>query len=203
MKSYGKLIFKKKYMRTEFKNAKDMFLHFGGSKYFMARQEQLEKYEKYNISEETEKEWIKEHVEDLYSQLDIKKNQTILTLFNFIKRHNYIICIDKIILFMKSQIDEVPNQYYMSLYARYIFNLVERLSIRNNKKQNKFALDTRINCIHTAILFNNKAKKMRLDENFQIPNFSQIGEGLTQQQYVLRKITSLNREIILARILEV
>jgi len=190
-------------MRIKFKDAKDMFLHFGGSKYFMARQDLLEKYQQYNISEETEKKWLKEYVEDLYNQLDIKKNQTVISLLNVIRRYNYIGYIDKILFFMKSHVDNISNQYYMSLYAQYIFNLVIELSIMNRNKKLEFPLNLRVSCINTAALFNNRAKKMKLVEGFQISNFAQFADGLTQQQYVLRKIKSLNAQINLARILEV
>jgi hypothetical protein len=60
----------------------------------------------------------------------------------------------------------------------------------------------RIRCITTSKFYNDRAKQMQLDETFHIPDFSTLSDGLTQQQYVSRKITMLDKEIGVARILE-
>ncbi len=47
-------------MNNKLNEPKDIFSHFGGSKYFMAREDMLNRYNEFNISKETESKWLKE-----------------------------------------------------------------------------------------------------------------------------------------------
>jgi hypothetical protein len=183
--------------------AKKIFDDFHGRKYHMMHDGVIDEYLSYNISDRMEKEWLKELMENLFKKLDIHNEQTISVFSDVIWAHSSFENIDKLLSFFESNIDNVANQYDMLLYGETIFHLVKDLSFLDKTKQKKggFSRRKKIRCINLAKLFNGKAEKMHLDENFQIPHFYSE-DGLTQQQYVMRRIVSLNEYIKIAMILE-
>jgi hypothetical protein len=63
-------------MQDEKRNkAKEIFLHYGGSYFHMAREEVLNDYLKYSISKRQELEWIKEYQQELIA--DIEKENVV------------------------------------------------------------------------------------------------------------------------------
>ena len=58
-------------MKTEFDKAKDMYFKYGGKKFHMLRNDVLEEYEAYKISESTENEWFIELYKNYVKNMDI------------------------------------------------------------------------------------------------------------------------------------
>jgi len=177
--------------------AKEIFFRFGGSFFHMSREGEYEKYEKFRISKEQEIKWLKETMDSKFNKLDIDNDFSILDFSDSITHHYYFEYVPKFLDFLEANISKVDNQYYMIQYGFYIFSLVENLW--RSSKQEKFSRRLRIRCINVAEKFVKRAREMKLDEEFKIPNYY---EDISQQAYVLRKITSLDCKIKIARILE-
>jgi hypothetical protein len=69
------------------------------------------------------------------------------------------------------------------------------------RNKDPFSRSLKLRCLKTIESLLNKARQISLPGDFKIPDFSILGEGLTQEQYMLRRITELETEIEVAGIL--
>lgn len=177
--------------------AKKIYFDYAGSGFQMSREGVLPEYKKYNVSKEQEAKWLEELLENFFSQLDINDFNTAFPFWYIIETHNSIEYFQKFLDFLDLKYNHATNQYYLLRYGQTTFDLLERLS----KSSENISREVKIRSIYLVEKLVNKVKSMSLPEKFHIQDFSIIGDGLTQQQYVLRKIVELETNLGIAKIL--
>jgi hypothetical protein len=178
--------------------AKELYYRYGGSSYQMFRGGVIEEYESYNISKDIENIWLNELFDKGFEQLDINDFNTAYPLWHTIETHCSANNLKRFIDFLSNRINEANNQYYLHRYGYQIFSLLVNMS----KSCDDFPRELKIKCVEIAELINDKAKQAKIPKDFKIPNFTSIGEGLTQEQYVYRSIIDLDYKLELIKILK-
>lgn len=111
------------------KLAKEIFLKYSGSHFYMDREGEYEYYKSFNISDEQEQQWIKDYLQET---LNIIKNEDIVSdnFINFataITQFKDIYHFEQLINLVKSKNDHLDSFSRMRM-AEDILNIVESLS---------------------------------------------------------------------------
>ena len=178
--------------------AKQIFIQFSSSKFQMAREDVLEEYQSYEITEEQEKEWLTELLDKEINKFDINDYNSFFPLWFLIETNCNTEYLQQLLTLIENKIESCLNQYYTLRLGQIIFKLLFECS----KNQRALTRQLKLLCITTAENLTNKARQISMPFNFAIPDFSVISDGLTQEQYVMRKIMELEYEIEIAKILK-
>lgn len=182
---------------TDTAKAKKIFFDFGTSKFQMMREGTLEEYQSYGITDKQEKEWIAELLDRELNKFDINDYNSFSLLWFIIETNCNAEYLEKLVNLIDNKIQACANQYYTLRLGQIIFKLLFECS-KNNQILSR---QLKLHCIATVENLLNKAGQISMPDNFSIPDFSAIADGLTQEQYVRRKIMELEYEIEVAKIL--
>lgn len=131
--------------------AKEIFMKYGGSHFFMAREGKYELYKSFNISNEQESLWIKEYQKKLLCQLqdeDVASDirHLLVDLCQSIIEYKDIECLTELLAVIKSKKDSVDSFTQIRM-AESLLGIVESFTKRNLEnhhviqKSKKFALN--------------------------------------------------------------
>jgi hypothetical protein len=188
---------KKSTSPTDIAKAKKIFFDFGTSKFQMMRESVLEEYQSYGITDEQEKEWLMELLEKELNRFDINDNNSFFPLWFIIETNCNTEYLQKLLTLIDNKFPTCTNQYYTLQLGQTIFKLLFECS----KNKQALSRQLKLRCLTTVENLISQARQISMPNNFVIPDFSVIGEGLTQEQYVMRKIMELEYEIEVAKIL--
>ena len=117
--------------------AKQLFMAYHGSHFFMERGGEYNKYKKYFISKKQELDWIAEYQQE---QLIKAKNSeiSIYGLMNLCSTISQYYCLDtaKELLNILEDQEEFTDTFSLLLVAESVYNLAANLESKNRKKQN-------------------------------------------------------------------
>lgn len=141
--------------------AKEIFMKYGGSHFFMAREGEYELYKSFNISNEQESLWIKEYQKKLLCQLqdeDVASDisHLLVDLCQSIIEYKDIECLTELLAVIKSKKDSVDSFTQIRM-AESLLGIVESFTKRNLEnhhviqKSKKFALNILKNILKKPI----------------------------------------------------
>ena len=141
--------------------AKEIFMKYGGSHFFMAREGEYELYKSFNISNEQERLWIKEFQKKLLCQLqdeDVASDVShlLVDLCQSIIEYKDVECLPELLAVIKTKKDRVDSFTQMRM-AESLLGIVESFIKRNLKdhhviqKSKKFALNILKNILKKPI----------------------------------------------------
>ncbi|MFV0539451.1 MAG: hypothetical protein ACK5M3_19100 [Dysgonomonas sp.] len=123
-------------MRTEFKDAKDMFFYYGGSKYQMMRDDLIDEYLSYKIPKDVEKKWVEEMFYQDFRNLDINDNNLLLNISQLIFVHSLIDKLDLVYNFVVSNLDKIENKENVSTFIYRILDTLNKTNSADLKDEN-------------------------------------------------------------------
>jgi hypothetical protein len=122
-------------MRTEFKDAKDMFFYYGGSKYQMMRDDLINEYLSYKIPKEIEKQWVEEMFCTDFNKLDINNINSLLFIGQLIFVHSLTHKLDLVYNFIVSNYDKIVNKENVSIFIDGILDTLSKINSVDLKEE--------------------------------------------------------------------
>lgn len=126
-------------MESDFLKAKELFNYYGGSKYQMARDEMLYEYLDYEISEETESDWLEELFQKKYDDLKADNCKSFINMSVFIQMHPKLL-VDKIIMLEDIIRTNIGNIICRNEVMILLSSVLEQLRKENNFEYNHIIL---------------------------------------------------------------
>ncbi len=164
----------------------------------MMRDDVLTDYEKYRVTDEQERIWTEELLANRLEEVDINDYNSLFPLWYIIETNSHIEYLERLIELIENQLSNLTIQYSAVQFGQVIFDLLCKIS----KSRKDFSRITKLKCISIIDKLINRAKQLTTPEGFIIPNFDTFSDGLTEQQYILRRIVDLEEKMGHAKILE-
>jgi len=106
--------------------AKTIYFNYTGSKFQMMRDGIIDEYRSYNISEELEKQWLEELINDEFNNLEFGDYNTSFRLFYTIQHHGLTEYFDRLAEFITANARISTERYKALVYIDKTLDIIEK-----------------------------------------------------------------------------